>query len=375
MAENHTNVITEKDGKGNIEEMLDILKGIEENIVARGAVPPDKIAFESVMEQRPIPKNLEEWRPDVRSLSRKEITRRKAQDKLSLDGAQVINIDISAILPNRSQPRAIFESNATIRLADSIRRYGILQPLTVRLVSSVTAKSPAPDAYSHDETFTPSDSSPSKFEIVAGERRFRAAKMLGMKSVPCIIISADDKKSAELALIENLLREDLNIFETARAMKKLIEIFKLTQEEVAKRLSMSQSAVANKLRLLRFTKEEEKAILENHLTERHARALLRLSAPADRLSAISVITKAHMNVHSTENYIEKLVAAADEELCEATKTSRKIPIIKDIRLFYNSLDRALDIVKSAGVEIFSKKHEDDTGVTIEIKIPHPRKAV
>ncbi|MBR4295816.1 MAG: ParB/RepB/Spo0J family partition protein [Clostridia bacterium] len=373
MTENHTNVITRKNEIGNVEGMLDVLKEIEENMAAGETVPPDKDAFESVIEHRPIPKKLEEWRPDVRSLSRKEINRRKAQDKLSLDGAQVINIDISAILPNRSQPREFFESNSTIRLADSIRRYGILQPLTVRLVTYEVAKILGSDAY--DEDLEPIEALPSKFEIVAGERRFRAAKMLGMKSVPCIIISADDKKSAELALIENLLREDLNIFETARAMKKLIETFKLTQEEVAKRLSMSQSAVANKLRLLRFTKEEEKAILENHLTERHARALLKLFSPADRLSAIRVITKAHMNVHSTENYIEKLVAAAEAELCEATKTSRKIPIIKDIRLFYNSLDRALDIVKSAGVEIFSKKHEDDTGVTIEIKIPHPRKAV
>ena len=338
-------------------EMMELLseceKKAEEKSCLSDTVKPDERAYNSAFKAS---RHLQdEWRPDARFLSRREVNRRKAEDRQLIEGANIVNIDICRIRPNRSQPRAHFESNATIRLADSIRRYGILQPLTVRII------------------YLDGNEEETGFEIVAGERRFRAAKMLGMKSVPCIIISADDKKSAELALIENLLREDLNIFETAKAIKKLIDNFKLTQEEVAKRLSMSQSAIANKLRLLRYTPQEEKIILESHLTERHARALLKLISPEDRISALKVIIGSHMNVSATENYVEKLLAA-DEEAEFTQLSSRKIPIIKDIRLFYNSLDKALDIVKSAGVEIFSKKHDDDTGVTIEIKIPHPRKA-
>ncbi|MBQ8208040.1 MAG: ParB/RepB/Spo0J family partition protein [Clostridia bacterium] len=345
-----------RENNESYEKMMEMLEETEKRTAEKfctEAVIPDREIYETAFaESRQIGN---EWRPDARSLSRKEIYRRKAEDRLNADGANVVNIDITAIRPNRSQPRAHFESNATIRLADSIRRYGILQPLTVRLIYKENDSADEP-----------------KFEIIAGERRFRAAKMLGMKSVPCIMITADDKKSAELALIENLLREDLNIFETARAIKKLIDNFKLTQEEVAKKLSMSQSAVANKLRLLRYTEEEEKLILENHLTERHARALLKLPEPRDRIKAINVVIRAHMNVNATEAYIEKLL---EEDITECESNNmRKIPIIKDIRLFYNSLDRALEIVKSAGVEISSKKREDDNGVTIEINIPHPRRA-
>ncbi len=270
--------------------------------------------------------------------------------KSSYDEGAIVNIDICAIRPNRSQPRATFESNATIRLADSIRRYGILQPITVRIAS---------------------DGDKNRiFEIIAGERRFRAAKMLGMRSVPCIIMTADDKKSAELALIENLLRENLNIFETARAMKKLIEDFRLTQDEVAKKLSMSQSAVANKLRLLRYSTDEEALILENKLTERHARAILKLNDPEERKKTILIVIKSHLNVNATEAYVDKLL---DEKDCIIEKSGKKIPIIKDIRLFYNTLDRAIDIVKNAGIDISSKKKEDESGILIEISILNPRK--
>lgn len=328
-------------------------KNFEEmkNELYSASVEPDRDIFESAFKESRAA--VDEWRPNARALSRREIYRRKTEEMLNSDCSRVVSIDITAIRPNRSQPRANFESNATIRLADSIRRYGILQPLTVRLICG--------------------DGNASRFELIAGERRFRAAKMLGMTSVPCIMISADDTRSAELALIENLLREDLNMFETARAIRKLIDNFKLTQEEVAKRLSMSQSAVANKLRLLKFSDIEENLILENHLTERHARALLKLSEPSERIKAINVIIRSHMNVSSTEAYVEKLL---DTDTLEVEENgTKKIPVIKDIRLFYNSLDRAVEIVKSAGVEISSKKSEDENGVTIEINIPYPRRAV
>ena len=188
--------------------------------------------------------------------------------------AEIFQLRTDSIRPNRSQPRAEFDHNAIVRLADSIRRYGILQPLTVR------------PADSDDDLYD--------YELIAGERRLRAAKMLGYFTVPCIIVRADEQMSAELAIIENLLREDLNMFEQAYGFRTLIENHGLTQEEVARRMSMSQSAVANKLRLLRLTYEEQKMILETGLTERHARALLRLDSEADQLDALDKAVRQQM---------------------------------------------------------------------------------
>lgn len=208
---------------------------------------------------------------------------KNAEDEI---GSKVVQLKTDDIRPNRAQPRAEFEQNSIIRLADSIRRYGILQPLTVR------ASDPE-DIYG--------------YELIAGERRLRAAKMLGYLTVPCIIMEVSEQISAELAIIENLLREDLNVFEQAYGFKKLIENHHLTQEEVARKMSLSQSAVANKLRLLRLSYEEQKLILETELTERHARALLRLENSSERLDAIRYISEHKLNVQATEHYIEDVL--------------------------------------------------------------------
>lgn len=349
MAENQTS--TKIGGYTAARDELKKIESVLSKKYGREAVPDEK-AYEEAMRAR-----HDEWRPNVGKISRAELRRRRSEEDLAADGAGVIGIDILSIVPNRSQPRTVFETNSVLRLADSIKRYGILQPLTVRLV-----------------TFAASDKngfSSSKFEIVAGERRYRAAKTLGMTSVPCIIVEADDKKSAELALIENLLREDLNMFETARGLRKLIENFRLTQEEVAKRLSMSQSAVANKLRLLRLSPDEETFILDNGLTERHARAFLKIADTEERKSVMRTVVGAKMNVSLTENYIDKLLSE-DRHDTELHAEKKIIPIIKDVRLFYNSLDRAVETVRSAGVEISSSRKEENGAVKIEINIPFPR---
>ena len=171
------------------------------------------------------------------------------------NNATVLQVRIDDIRPNRAQPRIDFDTNSIIRLADSIRRYGILQPLSVRRLS--------------EEGYL--------YELIAGERRLRAARSLGYCTVPCVIVEADEKMSAELAIIENLLREDLNMFEQAYGFRQLIDNYSMTQEEIARKISLSQSAVANKLRLLRLSYDEQRRIIEAELTERHARALLRLS--------------------------------------------------------------------------------------------------
>ena len=213
--------------------------------------------------------------------------RRAKQEAVDEIATRVVQIKTDDIRPNRAQPRAEFDQNSIIRLADSIRRYGILQPLTVRRTED------------SDDTYA--------YELIAGERRLRASKLLGYLTVPCIIMETTEQISAELAIIENLLREDLNMFEQAYSFKKLIENHNLTQDEVARRMSLSQSAVANKLRLLRLSYEEQRAILETGLTERHARAMLRLESASKRLDAIHTVSDRKMNVQDTEKYIETLL--------------------------------------------------------------------
>ena len=274
--------------------------------------------------------------------------RRRISD--SEDSSRIVWIATDKIRPNRAQPRVNFESNAALRLADSVRRYGILQPLTVRVIEN------AQDGRC--------------FELIAGERRFRAAVMLQMQSVPCVIMEADERKSAELALVENLLRQDLNFFEMAKAIRRLIDSFELTQEEVAKRLSLTQSAVANKLRLLRFGEEEQQFILASGLTERHARALLKITDGDLRKKATEHVIKWRMNVANTEQYIERVLNEEKQkaEIEKSLSKPKMKPVIKDIRLFFNSVDHAVETIKSAGIGISSSREERENEYVIEIRV-------
>lgn len=254
------------------------------------------------------------------------------------------------IFPNPSQPRRQFEDDAIIRLADSIRRYGILQPLTVRRIDG-------------GGTYN------ALFELVAGERRLRAAKLLGFREVPCIILKVDSKKSAELAIIENIQRENLNLFEYASAIASLIDMYGLTQEEVARQLSTSQSSVANKLRILRLTSPEREKILRYGLTERHARALLRISSAEERLRVIEYINTHNLNVATTESYIDRFLA--ENESARKPRSSRKI-VLKDIRIFYNSVDRAISVIKQAGIKVESERVDAGDSTVLTIRVPNAR---
>lgn len=254
----------------------------------------------------------------------------------------VRKIPIRSIVPNRSQPRRDFNENALALLADSIKKNGILQPLTVRRADSVGT-----------------------YELIAGERRLRAAAMADFCEVPCIIVQADDRKSAELALIENLHRENLNIFEQAGAMAALIDIYSLTQEQAAHQLSMSQSAVANKLRLLKLSENERQIILSSSLSERHARALLRISDVELRLAALRHIAARSLTVAESESYIEKLLCQKEEE---KRRKNMKI-VIKDVRIFYNTIDHAIDTMRRAGIDVTSSRRDNGDSVEMTIKIP------
>lgn len=262
---------------------------------------------------------------------------------------RVHRIPVCRILPNPAQPRKYFDSDETLRLADSIRRHGILQPLCVRKPVS------AGDLADYRGVY----------ELIAGERRLRAAKLLGMSEVPCIVVEADSLRSAELAIIENLQREDLNMFDEAAAISALIDLYGLTQEEVAAKLSASQSYVANKLRLLRFDDFERQVIIEKRLTERHARALLRLGDPQTRRSALEAIVTRGMNVAETEAYVSRLLENDRGEKPEKKKTA----LVRDIRIFYNTLDRAVDIMKRAGIRAETQKKDLGDRFEITVRIP------
>ncbi|MBQ4151197.1 MAG: ParB/RepB/Spo0J family partition protein [Clostridia bacterium] len=264
---------------------------------------------------------------------------------------RILKIQVCRILPNPSQPRKHFDSNEILRLADSIRLYGILQPLCVR--------KPIESENANDFDGV--------YELISGERRLRAAKLLGLSEVPCIVVEADSLRSAELAIIENLQREDLNIFEEASAISALINLYGLTQEEVAAKLSASQSYVANKLRLLRFDEYEQNMIIEKHLTERHARALLRVTDLKMRRAALETVVERGYNVADTEGFIAKLI---EDTSSDKPQKKTRTALVKDIRIFYNTLDRAVDIMNRAGINARAQKR--DLGDTYEITVRIPK---
>lgn len=249
-------------------------------------------------------------------------------------------LPVDMIDPNPGQPRRYFDGEALLALSDSIKKYGILQPLSVTY-----------------------DGGTGRYVLVAGERRLRAARLLGMDRVPAVVIEADRGRSEELAIIENIQREDLNIFEEARAIASLITKYGMTQETAAGKLSVSQSYVANKLRLLKLSAEEAESILEAGLTERHARALLRIKEQERRGAALRHIIKGRMNVAMTEEYIDGLVLAPKEEKRQTVKLG-----IRDIKLFCNTIDKAVDTIKRAGIPVSTSRTDapDHTEITISI---------
>ena len=291
-------------------------------------------------------------------LTTKTILAEKEFDlKNKIEAGRIHQISPTKIKANPFQPRKMFEDGSIIALADSIRRFGILQPLTLRPLREETSSHSAAE-------------NPKLYELIAGERRLRAAKLLELAAVPCIILEADDRRSAELALIENLQRENLNMFEQAGAIASLIDIYALTQEQIARRLSVSQSYIANKLRILRLSESERELILKAGLTERHARAFLRLHDPDKRFCVVLHAAKNNLNVAQTEEYVDRILA--DVEHAKRTPIcQKKKVIIKDIGLFFNAVEKAVSTVKDAGIDIFSQREECDEEIRWIIRIPKP----
>ena len=259
-------------------------------------------------------------------------------------------IRISEIVRNPNQPRRYFDPEAIATLAESIRQYGVLNPLTVRRTGN------------------------GGYELVAGERRLRAARVAGLTDVPCLLINADGEDSSVIALVEDLQRRDLDFFEEANGSKRLIEQFGLTQEEAARKVGKTQSAVANKLRLLRLSQQNMELIRCNNLTERHARALLRLNDEADRINVTNYIIEHELNVSRTEEYIDEVLKAKEnpQPVVEAESGKRVVRLFKDVRFFLNTLNRAVGVMVDAGIGATVKQQESDDGLTLTICIPHAK---
>ena len=242
------------------------------------------------------------------------------------------------IEPSATQPRKFFDDKSLEDLTASIREVGIIQPITVRYTGN------------------------GKYELIAGERRLRAAKNLNLQFVPCIITNVNDEDSALMTLTENLQRKDLNCFEEAEGIRQLIDIFGLTQDEASLRIGKSQSAIANKLRILRLPNNVKDYIIENGLTERHARALLAAGTEDLMMAAAVAAVKLKMTVSQLEAYIEKNRAKTKPQKI------RERGFCRDIRLYTNTINRAVKLMRESGIKSASEKTEDENSIVYKITI-------
>lgn len=254
-------------------------------------------------------------------------------------GGQIILLPQEDIYPNPNQPRRRFDFDELEGLAQSIRQNGIIQPIAVRVNSN------------------------GNYELISGERRLRASRLVGISQIPCIIMEASDDKSALFALIENMQRCDLGFFEEASAIEKLIVDFKMTREEVCKKLGKAQPTISNKLRLLRLPEDVRLKITQEGLTERHARALLRLTNRSQLDRALSIIADRRLNVTESEKLIEQMLSKS--------KNAKKptVKLFKDVRIFVNTLNHAVDTMRRAGIDADSAKSETDEYIEYIVRIP------
>ena len=264
-----------------------------------------------------------------------------AVDESPAERGAPAEIAVECIVPNPRQPRQTFDEQGLAALADSIRQHGLVQPVVVQKAG------------------------PGRYELIAGERRLRAARIAGLREVPCLVAQVGEEDSALLALMENLQRRDLDCWEEAQAIARLISRYGLSQEEAARRLGRAQPTVANKLRLLRLPEDVRALLRENGLTERHARALLRLQDPEVQRRAAGDMVRRGMNVAQAEAYVEKLLQSAQV----TPPRGRSTYIIKDVRLFLNSVDRGLHLMRQAGVDAGWDRQDTDREILLTIRIP------
>ena len=253
--------------------------------------------------------------------------------KTYMETGRVVFLSVRSIRPNPAQPRRVFREEALKELSESILRHGILQPLSVRRCEG-------------------------GYELICGERRLRAAQMAGLTDVPCILMQMDDRESSMTAMVENLQRQDLDFVEEAQGISRLMGQFGMSQEQTARLLGKSQSTVANKLRLLRHSEPVLEALRQAELTERHARALLKLPDEETKLRAIAEISRQGMSVARTESYVERLLAQPREKESSA-----------NVAAFLNTLTQSLAKIQLSGIGAVSERRETDSQIVLTITIP------
>ena len=261
---------------------------------------------------------------------------RKSKSPYPTQG-EVLLIPTGEIRPNPQQPRREFSLESLVELAQSISENGILQPLTIRMDGTTPV-------------------------LIAGERRLRAARIAGVAAVPCVVVQAEPRRRQALTLIENLQREDMNCFEVARGIQALMDTHELTQCEAAQQLGLSQSAVANKLRLLRLSEEEQEKLTAAGLTERHARALIRLADPEQRLTALGRMVESKMTVAQAERMVEDLLVGR-------VRRRPARPLVRDVRVFFNTVNHALDIMRRGGIPAESHRRDGEDYIEYVVRIP------
>lgn len=264
-------------------------------------------------------------------------------DRTSVREVHVIKVPVEKIFPNPYQPRKNFEDVALADLAASIAQYGVLQPLLV---------APAEDG---------------RYLLIAGERRLRASKMAKLEEVPVIVSEYTTQQIAEIALIENLQREDLHFLEEAEGYEQLMNQFHLTQEAMATRVGKKQSTIANKLRLLRLTANVRKVLNEAELTERHARALLKLETEEQQLEVLKIVIDKGYSVRQTEEYIEKLLSNKPIE------KKKRLIIVNDVRIYLNSIKKIVGSIKDVGIPVTMEQTIEDEEVVVSLRIKNMKK--
>ena len=261
----------------------------------------------------------------------------------AVNEVKVVKVPIELIFPNPYQPRKTFDDAALADLASSIRQYGVLQPLLV---------APAEDG---------------RYLLIAGERRLRASRLAELTEVPVIISEYSSQQIAEIALIENLQREDLHFLEEAEGYEQLMDEFHLTQEAMAARVGKKQSTIANKLRLLRLSGEVRKLLVEKELSERHARALLKLDDDAKRMEALQVIIARGYSVRQTDEYIAKLIAEKQQE------KKKRLVIVNDVRIYLNSIKQVVNAIKDVGIPASMEQTVEGDEVVVSLRIKNQKK--
>lgn len=256
---------------------------------------------------------------------------------------QIEQIPIDSIKPNRFQPRSVFSEEKIEELARTIHTHGVIQPIVIRSVGE-------------------------GYEIIAGERRYRAMKLLDWTEVPAIVRELDDKETASIALIENLQREELTPIEEAYAYEQLLELHSLTQEALAQRLGKAQSTIANKIRLLKLPDEIKNGIMEKKLSERHARALISLKDSKLQLEMYEVLIEEQLNVKQLEDRIKELMQPTKKKKTK-DKTPKRMSVSRDIRIAVNTIKQSLSMVSKSGIDVKTEEEDSEDYYTITVKIP------